>query len=61
MQHLNKLEKELMIPEKEEWEDSLFCRSLVPTLKRLSARKNKMAKIKISQLLFELEFDEEYV
>ena len=38
--------------------DTLFCKSLVSTLKSLPPRKNKQAKIKIQQLLFELEFDE---
>lgn len=32
--------------------------SLAPTLKRLNTKKNTMARIKIQQLLFELEFDE---
>ena len=38
--------------------DTLFCKSLVSTLEILPQRKNKQAKIKIQQLLFELEFDE---
>lgn len=37
--------------------DVLFCLSLVDTLKKLDARKNAMAKMKIQQLLFEMEFD----
>lgn len=37
--------------------DVLFCLSLVDTLKKLDARKNAMAKMKIQQLLFEIEFD----
>ena len=61
IQHLHNIEKELRTTEQEECEDLLFCRSLVPTLKRLSAKKNKMGNIKISQLLFEHEFDEECI
>ena len=38
--------------------DDLFCRSLVATLKRLSQKKNQMAKLKIQQLLFDIEYDE---
>ena len=48
---------ELRKNQDDENEDSLFCRSLKPTLKKLPPKKNKLAKIKISQLLFELEFD----
>lgn len=58
LKEINTIEKELRISERDECEDTLFCRSLVPTLRKLSAKKNKIAKIKISQLLFELEFDE---
>lgn len=42
-----------------ECEDLLFCRSLVPTLKRLPNRKKCLAKIRIRELLFHLEFDDE--
>eukprot|EP00795_Rhopilema_esculentum_P017397 gene17397-8996_t len=38
--------------------DDLFCRSLVATLKRLPQKKNQMAKLKIQQLLFDIEYDE---
>ncbi|XP_057295971.1 uncharacterized protein LOC130624932 [Hydractinia symbiolongicarpus] len=58
LKELDAIEKELKAGDKEECEDSLFSRSLVPTLRKLSAKKNKMEKIKISQLLFEIEFDE---
>ena len=40
-------------------EDSLYCQSLVPILKLLPLRKKRQAKIKISQLLYEIEFDEQ--
>ena len=37
--------------------DALFCKSIIPTLKGLSPRNNRLAKIKIQQLLFDLEFE----
>lgn len=40
-------------------EDSLYCRSLVPILKDLPVKKRRLAKIKISQLLYDLEFEVE--
>lgn len=45
--------------EKELCEDTLFCKSLIPQLKGLSLRKKRLAKIKISQLLFDITFDVE--
>ena len=39
-------------------EDSLYCRSLVPMLEMLPMKKKRLAKIRISQLLHELQFDE---
>ena len=39
-------------------EDSLYCRSLVPMLEMLPLKKKRLAKIRISQLLYELQFDE---
>lgn len=38
--------------------DEKFLLSLAPNLRRLNTKKNTMARIKIQQLLFELEFDE---
>lgn len=38
--------------------DDKFLLSLSPALKRLSAKKNFLARIKIQQLLYEIEFDE---
>eukprot|EP00112_Aurelia_sp_Birch-Aquarium-sp1_P020303 Seg520.3 transcript_id=Seg520.3/GoldUCD/mRNA.D3Y31 product="hypothetical protein" protein_id=Seg520.3/GoldUCD/D3Y31 len=52
------IETELKKSQEDDNEDSLYCRSLIPTLKKLPPRKNKMAKIKINQLLFEMAFDE---
>lgn len=40
-------------------EDMLFCQSLVPLLKKMPARQNRLAKIKINQLLFDMEFNDE--
>ena len=42
----------------EETEDSLFLKSLIPTLSKLAPKNNKMAKMKIQELLFDLEFGE---
>ena len=41
-----------------ESEDSLCCRSLVSMLEMLPLKKKRLAKIRISQLLYELQFDE---
>ena len=41
-----------------ESEDSFYCRSLVPMLDMLPLKKNRLAKIRISQLLYELQSDE---
>ena len=40
-----------------ESEDSLYCGSLVPMLEMLPLKKKRLAKIRISQLLYELQFD----
>ena len=37
-------------------EDLLYCRSLVPVLRGMPNKKKRLAKIKISQLLFDIEF-----
>ena len=41
-----------------ESEDSHYCRSLVPMLEMLPLKKKRLAKIRISQLLHELQFHE---
>ena len=38
--------------------DDLFCRSLVATLKRLPQKKTQMARLKIQQLLFDIEYED---
>ncbi|XP_071949661.1 uncharacterized protein [Antedon mediterranea] len=38
-------------------EVSLYCRSLIPIISSLPLRKRRLAMIKVSQLLFDLEFD----
>ena len=56
------IETDLMIKksmEQAEDEDSLYCRSLIPILKELPTKKKRLAKIKISQLLFDLQYDED--
>ena len=44
--------------ESQDCEDALYCKSLVPIMKALPLKKKRLAKIKISQLLFHLEFYE---
>ena len=44
--------------ESEDCEDALYCKSLVLIMKALPLKKKRHAKIKISQLLFDLKFDE---
>ena len=39
--------------------DMWFCQSLAPLLKKMPARQNRLAKIKINQLLFDMEFNDE--
>ena len=38
-------------------EAALFCDSLVPVLRDMDKKKLRLAKLKIQQLLYELEFD----
>ena len=45
------------IMEQTEDEDSLYCRSFIPILKKLSTEKKSLVKIKICQLLFDLQYD----
>ena len=49
----NTAEKELV-----EDADTLFCRSLITTLQNLPPRKSRQAKIKLQQVLYEIEFDD---
>ena len=54
---------ELLIPkelrgESEDNADTLSCRGIIPTLKKLIPRDNKLAKIKIQQFSFKLAFEE---
>lgn len=43
----------------DETPDALFCRSLIPTLKNLSPRSNRLAKMEIQKIMFKYEFGEE--
>ncbi len=45
--------------EEKETEVHLYCKSLIPIISALPLRKQRMACMKISQLLFELEFESE--
>ena len=38
--------------------EDLFCESIAPTLRRLSLQKRQLAKLKIQQLLFDIEFND---
>ena len=40
-------------------EDSLYCRSLIPIMRELPKKQKRLAKIKISQLLFDLQYENE--
>lgn len=42
----------------EEDEDNLFCRSVCASLKRLSYQQKALAKIRIQQVMYEVEFDQ---
>ena len=44
--------------ENEDSEDALYCESLVPIMKALPLKKKRPPKIKVSQLMFDLEFNE---
>ena len=43
--------------ESEDDADTLICKNIIPILMNLTSRNNKLAKIKIQQFLFELEFE----
>ena len=58
LEQIGSIKMDLKKNQDDDNEDSLYCRSLVPPLQKLPPRKNKLAKIKISQLLFEMAFDE---
>lgn len=40
-------------------EDSLYCRSLIPVFRELPLKKKRLAKLKIDELLYNIEFDSE--
>ena len=42
----------------DECEDTLYTRSLIPILKGMPLKKKRLAKIKISQLLYDMEFED---
>ena len=44
-------------PTVQEDSDLLFCKSIVPQLRKMEAKKNRMAKIEIQQVLLKYEFD----
>ena len=45
--------------EQAEDEDSLYCRSLIPILKELPIKRKLLGNIKISELLLDLQYDED--
>ena len=42
-------------------QDTLFCKSLVETFKRLDSRKKQLSRMGITKLLFEVEFETDVV
>ena len=38
-------------------EDALYCRSIVPIVRELPVKKRRLAKVKISELLYQIEFE----
>ena len=40
-------------------EDSLYCRSLIPIMRELPKKKKRLAKIKFSQLLYDIQYGDE--
>ena len=57
LEDCDKLLKTAMVEENDE--DSLYCRSLIPIMRELPKRQKRLAKIKISQLLFDLQYEDE--
>ena len=47
--------------EDEDDEDLLYCRSLFPILRGMPNKKKRLAKIKINQLLFDIEYNDDNV
>ena len=43
--------------ETEDDEDSLYCRSLVPIFRQLPLKKKRLAKMKVNELLYKIEFE----
>ena len=57
LEDCDKLLKTAMVEKNDE--DSLYCRSLIPIMRELPKRQKRLAKIKISQLLFDLQYEDE--
>ena len=55
---LGNIPKSVASKENDNDPDDLFCCSLVATLKRLPQKKNQMAKLKIQELLFNIEYED---
>ena len=56
--HLNQAPEQSQPRPQEEEDDRLFCLSLVKTLKNLNGKKNALAKLKIQQVLFDIQFED---
>ena len=56
--HLNQASEQSQPRPQEEDDDRLFCLSLVKTLKKLNGKKNALAKLKIQQVLFDIQFED---
>ena len=59
LQQVNREEKTEETRTNENDSDVLFCQSLINRLKGLPLRKNRLAHLKIEEVLFNLEFEEE--
>lgn len=55
-EHLKQIGAKRKQTEEQEDEDSLFCRSLVPRLKRLPPQSRTFVRLQIEQLLYQTEF-----
>lgn len=66
LNHIQEIDKQILLSLKESKqadnidETTSYCNSLIPVLHGFSKKKMRLAKVKIGQLLFDLEFDEQY-
>ena len=58
LNRLTQVDDDLKYTLADECEDTLYTRSLIPILKGMPLKKKRLAKIKISQLLYDMEFED---